>query len=135
MFGGDQVNVCGTALDAVRDGNLWFNHNLEEGFLSYAAGARVDGSPRVLVMLYDVSSDQASAYYMDLFRVVTGLMESFLMKTWEYDESRSAGSYIDGTGVLNSRRFSERLSLAREMRTSHTTSYRLIRIATGDRPA
>lgn len=116
------------ALSTLEDGNVWFNRDFIPDYPSYIAGVRSKGELRVLIMLYDTNFEQVSTYYMNLFRVVCGLIENFLIKAWEYESNLDKDRYINETNVLKNDWFNEKLSLAREMQDSHMASYCLIRI-------
>lgn len=116
------------ALDTLESGEVWFNSKFESDMPSYVAGVRSEGSLRVLIMVYDVPFKQASSYYMNLIRILAGLMENFLIHAWHEEAARQAERYVEGTALLTREEFLEELDARREVRRRHIGDYRVLEV-------
>lgn len=122
-----------TALKTLDSGDVWFNSKLTPGLPSYIAGVKSQGEVRVLIMIYDVPFDQASAFYMNLVRILSGLMENFLIHAWNDEKARDAVRHVPGTGLLTREELVKELETLRETRKHHVGDYRILRIGTQGR--
>ncbi len=107
--------------------SLWINRNPQEGAPSYVAGIRNNEELNVLIMIYNVGYSQMSIYYANLIRVLSGLMESFIVRAWEYQRAVAARTYIEGTNIVNTDHFLRQVAVQQEMMEKQITSFRLFR--------
>lgn len=120
-----------SALDA---GEVWFNASLDPGLPSYVAGIRSEGELVVLVMVFDATYDQASSYYMNLIRILTGLMENFLVRAWHDEQARTAARHVPGTGLLTTDELKAELASLQEMRERQVGDYRMLEVVAEGKP-
>lgn len=118
-----------SALDA---GEVWFNASLDPGMPSYVAGIRSGGELVVLVMVFDATYEQASSYYMNLVRILAGLMENFLVRAWHDERARDAARHVPGTGLLTASELRAELASLQEMRERRVGDYRVLEVERGD---
>lgn len=116
------------AMDALEAGEVWFNSSLDPALPSYVAGVKSGGELRVLIMIYDVPFKQASSYYMNLVRILSGLMENFLIHAWHDEEAREAERHVPGTYLLTRPELLKELDVLRDMRRQHVSDYRILEI-------
>ena len=118
----------------VLDANdIWFNSEIEEGFPTYVAGIKADGAVSVLIMIYHVEYLQVNTYYTNLIRILSGLMENFILKAWEYQRAVAEKTYIEGTNITRTDYFRQQLEIQKDMAENRLTSFRLFRILREDR--
>ena len=115
-------------VDVVSEGEIWFNKDVKEGFPTYVAGIKSNGVLNVLIMIYHVEYIQISTYYTNLIRILSGLMENFIIKAWDYQQAVAAKTYVEGTGIANTEYFVQQFTIQKEMMDNKLTSFRLIRI-------
>ncbi len=115
-------------LAELKKGEVWFNREMDENYPVYMAGIQADGVLSVLIMIYHVEYGQANNYYTNLIRILSGLMENFIVKAWEYRRAIEARIYYPGTIVARDEYFRNQLSIQQEMAENHHTSFRLFRI-------
>lgn len=115
-------------IQVLRTGELWINKNPEEGVPSYIAGISSEGALSVMISVYDVSFLQMNTYYANLIRILSGLMENFIVKAWEYQKAVQAQIYIEGTNIVNPEYLEEQIRIQQDMVERQNSSYRLIRI-------
>lgn len=70
---------------AIEQEGLWVNRGFLPGRPMYAAGVRQNGSLVVLIGLYTASEEQMTLYYQNLFRILCGLVETALVRAFEYE--------------------------------------------------
>ena len=115
-------------LDRLEQNEIWFNSDVQEGFPTYITGIRADGMISVLIMIYHVEYLQVNTYYTNLIKILSGLMENFIIKAWEYQSAVAAKTYIEGTNITRTDYFKQQLKIQREMEENKLTTFRLIRI-------
>ena len=120
-------------LETVKEKEIWFNSGLQEGFPTYVSGISSNGELNVLIMIYHVNYIQMGTYYTNLIRILTGLMENFIIKAWEYQRAVAARTFVDGTGITKTEYFLQQLEIQKEMEENKLTSFRLFRIMREDR--
>lgn len=70
---------------AIEQEGLWVNRGFLPGRPMYAAGVRQNGSLVVLIGLRTASEEQMTLYYQNLFRILCGLVETALVRAFEYE--------------------------------------------------
>ncbi len=120
-------------LDVVSEGDIWFNRDVREGFPTYVAGIKSNNVLNVLIMIYHVEYIQISTYYTNLIRILSGLMENFIIKAWEYQKAVAARTFVDGTQITKTDYFKQQYEIQKEMADNKITEFRLIRIMRDNR--
>ena len=72
---------------AIEQEGLWVNRGFLPGHPMYAAGVRQNGSLVVLICLYTANEEQMTLYYQNLFRILCGLVETALVRAFEYESA------------------------------------------------
>ncbi len=120
-------------LDTLKENDIWFNNDVKEGFPTYIAGIKTDGTMSVLIMIYNVSYMQISIYYANLIRILSGLMENFIIKAWEYQKAVASRTYIEGTTITRTEFFVQQFKIQKELMENNRTSFRLIKFFDEDK--
>lgn len=115
-------------LETVKSGRVWFNRNLQSDFPMYVAGILAEGKLSVLIMIYHAEYGQTNNYYANLIRILSGLMENFIVKAWEYRHAIEERIYISGTNIAKWDYFTEQLKIESDAAAHHLTSFRLFQI-------
>ncbi len=115
-------------LDTLEEKEIWFNHDIKEGFPTYVSGIKADGMLSVLIMIYNVEYIQMGTYYTNLIRILTGLMENFILKAWDYQRAVAARTFLEGTAITKTEYFLQQLEIQQEMADNKLTNFRLFRI-------
>ena len=115
-------------LKIVEQNGIWFNSDIHEGFPTYVTGIRADGSISVLIMIYHVEFLQVNTYYTNLIKILSGLMENFIIKAWEYQRAVAAETFIEGTNITKTEYFRQQFEIQKEMAGNKLTTFRLLRI-------
>ncbi len=120
-------------IDTVIEKEIWFNSGVAEGYPTYVTGIKSDGILTVLIMIYNVEFIQMGTYYTNLIRILSGLMENFILKAWEYQKAVANQTFMEGTAITRTEYFRQQLDIQKEMAGNKLTSFRLLRIIRDDR--
>lgn len=115
-------------LETVKKGDVWFNSDMTYGLPMYVAGIVSQGELSVIIMIYRAGFGQTNNYYLNLIRILSGLMENFMVKAWEYRRAIEERIYIEGTNLAKWDYFKEQLKIGREAAANRLNSFRLFRI-------
>lgn len=96
---------------AIEQEGLWVNRGFLPGRPMYAAGVRQNGSLVVLIGLYTASEEQMTLYYQNLFRILCGLVETALVRAFEYESVVRENWYLPDTCLLRPAVFAEQLAI------------------------
>lgn len=122
-----------SVLETLKKNDIWFNNEIKEGFPTYVAGIKNEGAVTVLIMIYQVEYLQISTYYSNLIRILSGLMENFIIKAFEYQKAAMETIFIEGTNIAKSDYLAQQFEIQKEMMDNNRTSFRLIRFDIEDR--
>lgn len=114
-----------TALD---HGGLWVNRNLEPDLPMYAAGVHADGKLAVVIVLAKAQPDQMNLYFQNLFTIMCGLVESAMVRAFDYENVARQAMLVPGTEFLNTRAFLPKVLAANELKHDHMGDHLLLRV-------
>ena len=114
-----------TALD---HGGLWVNRNLEQNLPMYAAGVRADGKLAVVIVLAKAQPDQMNLYFQNLFTIMCGLVESAMVRAFDYENVARQTMLVPGTEFLNTQAFLPKVLAANELKRNHMSNHLLLRV-------
>ena len=114
-----------TALD---HGRLWVNRNLEQNLPMYAAGVRADGKLAVVIVLAKAQPDQMNLYFQNLFTIMCGLVESAMVRAFDYENVARQTMLVPGTEFLNTQAFLPKVLAANELKRNHMGNHLLLRV-------
>lgn len=123
-----RISQYQAALQELEDGNVWVNRELLPDYPAYMAGIRKNNELVMLVCIKEVRSDQMTLYYMNLFKILCGLVEAALLRALEYQEAAKNMQYVEGTQILKTPYFMERLETFHSMQDEMVASYTLLRL-------
>lgn len=115
-------------LRAIEQDGLWVNRRFVPGRPMYAAGVRQNGSLVVLIGLQTAGEEQMTLYYQNLFRILCGLVETALVRAFEYESAVQAVRYLPGTSLLRPQYFAEQLASACVLQEDKMAHHLLLRV-------
>lgn len=115
-------------LRAIEQEGLWVNRGFLPGRPMYAAGVRQNGSLVVLICLYTASEEQMTLYYQNLFRILCGLVETALVRAFEYESVVRENWYLPGTCLLRPAVFAEQLATACTLQEDKMAHHLLLQV-------
>ncbi len=123
----------GELFHTVKSGNVYKNTRMTEGMPVYANGIFRDGMLVLFVVIYDVTPEQYGMNYMNMFRILCGLVQTSFLRALEYTELTEQQTYFPNSNVMRSERFMEILSLQEEMRDRQIAEFVLVRLEETDK--
>ena len=123
-----RISKYQAAISELEDGNVWVNRELLPDYPAYMAGIRENKELVMIVCIKEVRSDQMTLYYMNLFKILCGLVEVALLRALEYQEAAKNMQYVEGTHILKTSYFMERLETFHAMQDEMVASYILLRL-------
>lgn len=127
------LEEIGELFRAVRGGNVYKNTKMTEGMPVYANGIFRDGKLVLFVVIYEVSPEQYGMSYMNMFRILCGLIQTSFLRALEYEELTAQKTYYPDTNVMRRERFMEILSVQEEMRDRQIAEFVLLRLEETDK--
>lgn len=116
------------AMNVLEDGEVWANREFLEGYPMYMAGIRKDGELVMLIGIKEAEHSQMTLYYLNLFKILCGLVETALLRAMEYQEATEYRQYIEGTRIMKAEYFRKRLELHQEMQEKKLACYVLLKL-------
>lgn len=126
-----RLDELACVLEVVERGEVWVNRELVEGLPMFAYAVRRAGRPVVLIFINEAEPEQMTLYYQNLFRILCGLVETALMRAFDYDAAVHDTRYIPDTRILLEAPFKEELACARDLKEAHMARHLLMRVVVG----
>ena len=123
-----KLSEYSAAMEELENGNVWANREFLENYPMYMAGIRKNGELVMLICIQQVSREQMSLYFLNLFKILSGLVETSLLRALEYQKAVEYRQYVKGTHILKTEYFEERLKLQHDMREQKLASYVLLKV-------
>ena len=113
---------------AIEQDGLWVNREFKPDRPMYAAGVRQNGTLVVIIGLQTAGDDQMTLYFQNLFRILCGLVETALVRAFEYESAVQESRYLPGTSLLRPEYFAEQLSAACDLQEDKMSHHLLLRV-------
>ena len=123
-----KLSEYSAAMEELENGNVWANREFLENYPMYMAGIRKNGELVMLICIQQVSREQMSLYFLNLFKILSGLVETSLLRALEYQKAVEYRQYVKGTHILKTEYFEERLKVQHDMREQKLASYVLLKV-------
>ena len=123
-----KLSEYSAAMEELENGNVWANREFLEKYPMYMAGVRKNGELVMLICIQQVSREQMSLYFLNLFKILSGLVETSLLRALEYQKAVEYRQDVKGTHILKTEYFEERLKVQHDMREQKLASYVLLKV-------
>ncbi|HAF62114.1 MAG TPA: hypothetical protein DCK95_07300 [Anaerolineaceae bacterium] len=120
------------AVKQIKNGEMFYNKSLLPDYPSLIAPIMKDQQPLGMIFIWKRTFEQHSMYYENLFKVVSGLIESSLVRAVLFREANLAKWYMPSTIILEADFFKETLKIKMEMQNRDITKFQLISIDKGE---
>jgi len=120
------------ALDFINKGEIFDNKMLLSAYPSLIAPLMKDEQPEGLIFIWDRAFDQFSMYYLNLFKVLSGLVQSSLVHAILFREANLEKWYIPSTRILEPALFKETLQIKTAMQDRNISRFQVLRIERGN---
>lgn len=115
-------------LKVLETGNVWRNTGLASGLPMYAAGVFKAGKLQLLILAWHCSTEQLSLYYVNLFKILCGLVEMSLLRAFDYTQAIHDTQYLPGTRILHAEAFEKTYENAKLLSGRKVSSYILLEL-------
>ena len=85
--------------------------------------------PVAIVVIWSVKFDQYSTYYLNLFKVICGLIQDALVRAAAFMDLNYEKMYVPATKILTPEAFMDILRIRADMKKNKVTDYQLLKIA------
>lgn len=114
-------------IQTVRSGDVWRNINLSPGQPMYACGVFRDGNVVLLVLLWEASGEQHTTSYINIFKILCGLVQTSFLRAMEYEQLQHDQNTVTGTRAVTVQRFAQLLAVQEELKQAGAAEYMLLR--------
>lgn len=118
---------------AMHAGEIFENKALDKAHPDIAAPVLWNGALVAVIALWDVPLEQRTLYHTNLLRVVTGLVQSSLVRAIQYADSQ-AELYLENTQFLRDDAFRTLLSTHQKMAEQGVSTHLLFRLNATESP-
>lgn len=115
--------------ETVKDGEIWRNTDLKEGYPMYAAGVFRDNTMVLLLTIQEAGTEQYGMDYINIFRIMCGLVQNSFLKALRYEELRETELYYPNTHIVYPERLRQLVAVQEDMRQAGVADYILLRFA------
>lgn len=127
------LEEAGGLLETVKSRKIYKNTQMKEGMPVYASGVFREEKLVLFVVIYEVNANQYGMNYMNIFRILCGLVQTSFLRALDYQELAEGKIYYSGTNVVRPERFMEILSVQREMKEKEIADFVLVKLPEKDR--
>ncbi len=119
--------------NTIKAGGIYRNLEMEEGMPAYGCGIFREDKLVLFVVCYYASPEQYNMNYMNIFRILCGLVQTSFLRALENEELTEQRYYYPGTNIMRPQRFAEILAVQQEMKDAQIADFVLVQIDERDR--
>ena len=84
-----------------------------------------------MVIIWEAKFEQFTMYYFNLFKVITGLIQSSLVRAATFKNTQTEKLFIPSTQIMKPDPFKQSLKIRKKMRRNKIANFQIIRIGKG----
>lgn len=115
-------------LDAIDKRSIYQNIKMNAKYPAYAAPIFNDRTVVGIVVVWEAEFDQFTRYYFNLLKVISGLIQSSLVRAAIFQNMNEAKIYIPSTKIMQPETFKETLRVKTEMKNDRISDFQLLKI-------
>ena len=112
----------------IERGEVYQNKELSPGYPAYFSPVLDGNVPVAGIAIWEANFDQFSLQYLNLIKVITGMIQSALVRASLFKHANAPNLFLPNTRILNPDAFRQVLMAKKEMETSQVAEYEVIRI-------
>ncbi len=116
------------ALPVLKSGDVFQNKDLVANYPAYIAPIMNSDQLIGLVIIWEAQFDQFNMYYYNLFKVITGLIQSALVRAATFENAQYEKLYLPGTRIMRPESFKQTLAIRKKMRRSKVSAFQILGI-------
>ena len=113
---------------ALDHSSIWANRTLDSRYPMYAVGVRDRGELAVIITMGTAKPDQMNLYFQNLFTIMCGLVESAMVRAFEYENVTRQSMLVPGTNLLKVEAFLPKILAANELTHDHMSNHLLLKV-------
>ena len=99
----------------------------------YACGVFQEDVMVLLITLQEAEAEQYGMHYMNIFKILCGLVQTSFLRALEYEKAIENGIYYEGTNIVYPERLRQLLSVQEDMKEAGVADYMLVRFREKDK--
>lgn len=119
------------AIETLKSGTVFQNKDLLPNYPSYIAPINNQDSLIGLVVIWEANFEQFTMYYFNLFKVITGLIQSSLVRAATFKNAQIEKLFIPSTEIMNPEPFKQSLEIKRKMRRNKIADFQIVKVEKG----
>ena len=116
------------ALPLLTSGEVFQNKDLVANYPAYIAPIMNANELIGLVIIWEASFEQFNMYYYNLFKVITGLIQSSLVRAATFENARYEQLFLPGTRIMRPDAFKQTFTIRNKMRRNKVSEFQILRI-------
>lgn len=128
ISGSIKLDDYAPVIEALKNGGVWKNTDLNLDYPAYAAGVYRDDKLILLIFLWHANTDQRSLYYVNLFKILRDLAQMSLLRAYDYSLALYEKQYIPGTRIMNAQYFNECVDHCRMLEAKKVSSFTMLEV-------
>ncbi len=120
------------ALSLLTSGEVFQNKDLVANYPAYIAPIMNANELIGLVIIWEASFEQFNMYYYNLFKVITGLIQSSLVRAATFENARYEQLFLPGTRIMRPDAFKQTFAIRNKMRRNKVSEFQILRIPRGE---
>lgn len=120
-------------METVKAGEVWKNTELVSGVPMYACGIFRDDTIVLLITIQEAVMEQYDMRYMNIFRILCGLVQTSFLRAVEYEELTASKTYYPGTNVIYPERLKQIVETQSAMKEEGVADFILLRLEDKDK--
>lgn len=109
----------------IQEGDIAVNTGLLPDYPMYAAGISDGTTIRALILLFHSEFSQTGTFYVNLIRVLRGLLENFLVRAIDYQRAGERENFIEGSVICRTDYLMKQLKVKQERMDRNLASFRI----------
>lgn len=114
--------------EAMEKRTMFVNRELSADAPAFAMPVCDGGRAIALIVLYELSPDQYTVYYKNMFQTLVQIVQNNLVRAYEYQEQNGFRFFIPETGILKAEAFEQEMEALRSMGEESETAFCIGRI-------
>lgn len=116
------------SLDQLKNGGVFQNKDLLANYPAYIAPIINQGNLIGLIILWDVKFEQFTLYYSNLFKVITGLIQSALVRAAMFKNAQIDEIYLPSTKIMRPEFFKQAHERKKKIRRNRIADFQILRV-------
>lgn len=112
----------------LEEGQVWKNVEMIKDYPAYMIEIAGKAKRSVMITIWQASYEQMGLYYVNLIKILCGLIENAMLRALDYQELERERRYVAGTNILCEREFVRVLQVRHDMQEQKKSRYELLRL-------